>query len=167
MAGANPALQRSARRLALAVLGRVREGHIELVEGERRYSVGPADAPLRAEVQVRSPRFWPMLARGSIGLAVSYADGLWDSPDPVTLLRIGSRELPRVDRVRRPFAQLVPLFARAPRNTFEGSRRNIAIHYDVGNDLYASFLDDTMTYSCPYFETPHATLREAQEAVHA
>jgi len=51
---------------------------------------------------------------------------------------------------------------RARRNTLDGSRRNIEAHYDLGNDFYGLFLDETMTYSCAVFESPHQSLAEAQ-----
>ena len=50
------------------------------------------------------------------------------------------------------------------RNSGDGSRRNIAAHYDLGNDLFALFLDQTMAYSCAIFEREDATLHEAQVA---
>ena len=69
-----------------------------------------------------------------------------------------------MDRLRRPFVPLRNAFTRIPRNTREGARRHIAAHYDLGNDMFRLFLDETMTYSCAYFESPDVTLREAQEA---
>ncbi len=50
------------------------------------------------------------------------------------------------------------------RNTRSGSRRNIAAHYDLGNEFFATFLDDTLTYSCGFFERPDMSLREASIA---
>ena len=61
-----------------------------------------ADAPLRATITVRSPRFWAAFFRGSAGLARSYRDGEWACDDLVSLVRIGAREMPRLDRMRRP-----------------------------------------------------------------
>ena len=84
--------------------------------------------------------------------------------DLVTLVRIGARELPRVDPWRRPLAPLRSAFTRIPRNTRAASREHIAAHYDLGNDMFRLFLDDSMTYSCAYFESPGLTLGEAQEA---
>jgi cyclopropane-fatty-acyl-phospholipid synthase len=56
------------------------------------------------------------------------------------------------------------LLSRVPRNTRAGARRHIAAHYDLGNDLFRLFLDETMTYSCAVFHRPSISLREAQEA---
>jgi cyclopropane-fatty-acyl-phospholipid synthase len=152
------------RTLASAALGLLREGRIEIVDGAWRKGFGPPGAPLRATVRVHDPGFWRALTNGSTRLAECYATGGWDCDDPVTLVRIGARELPRVDVVRRPFVPLRNALTRIPRNTRTGARRAIASHYDRGNEMFRLFLDETMTYSCAVWESPEATLREAQEA---
>ena len=152
-----------ARSASIALLNRLREGRVELFDGHRRRSFGPADARLAATIHLRDDRFLRALPRGSLALAESYADGAWDSDDLVTLVRIGARELPRLDRWRRPLTPLRNVFTRVPRNTRDGAQRHIAAHYDLGNDMFRLFLDDSMTYSCAYFETPDVPLHEAQE----
>jgi cyclopropane-fatty-acyl-phospholipid synthase len=154
-----------ARTLASKVLALTREGRLEVVDGSWRRSFGPAGGDLRATVTVHdSRRFWRALRRGSAELARAYADGAWDSDDMVAVVRIGAREMRRLDPLRAPFARLRNLASRIPRNTREGARRHIAAHYDLGNDMFRLFLDETMTYSCAVFDSPDATLREAQEA---
>jgi cyclopropane-fatty-acyl-phospholipid synthase len=153
-----------ARSLSTALLSFLREGRLEIAEGERRHGFGPPGSPLRATVRVHDPVFWSALPRGSRRLAESFADGAWDCDDLVALVRVGARELPRIDRVRRPLAPLRNQFSRLPRNTRRGARRHIAAHYDLGNNLFRLFLDETMTYSCALFERPGMSLREAQEA---
>jgi cyclopropane-fatty-acyl-phospholipid synthase len=154
-----------ARTLLLPLLGRLRAGRIELVTPDGRRAVGPPDAELQATVHVRDPSaFWRSLLRGSRGLGRSYAAGAWDCDDLVSLVRIAAREVPRLDRLRGPFAPLRNRLTRVPRNTRAGARRHIAAHYDLGNELFALFLDETMTYSCGIFENGDTSLREAQEA---
>jgi cyclopropane-fatty-acyl-phospholipid synthase len=153
-----------ARRLLSLLLGRVRAGRIEVVEPGRRLAVGPPDAPLRATITVHDPAFWRALTGGSRGLADSYAAGVWDCDDLVTLVRIAAREVPRLDRLRAPFAPIRNALTRVPRNTREAAPGHIAAHYDLGNELFSLFLDETMTYSCGLFESPQASLRDAQEA---
>jgi cyclopropane-fatty-acyl-phospholipid synthase len=150
--------------LARFPLRRIRAGRLDILDRGRHHVFGPADSDLEVRVVVRSPRFWRSLMRGSTGLAKSYADEDWDCDDLVALARIGAREMPRLDRLRRPLAPLSSRIPRVRRNTREGSRRNVAAHYDLGNEFFSLFLDDTMAYSCAYFETPQATLFEAQEA---
>ena len=145
----------------------IRQGRIELVypQSGRRRALGPADAALRATIVVHdSASFWRGLARGSRGIAQTYAAGAWDCDDLVTLVRIAAREAPRIDRLRAPFAPIRNALTRVPRNTRRAARRHIAAHYDLGNDLFALFLDETMTYSCGVWDSPRATPRDAQIA---
>jgi cyclopropane-fatty-acyl-phospholipid synthase len=152
-----------ARFASSLLLGRLREGRLEIVEGGRRRGFGPPAAPLAATIRVHDPSFWRALLGGSRRLADAYGAGAWDSDDLVTLVRIGAREMPRLDRWRRPLAPLRTLLSRVPRNTRDGARRHVAAHYDLGNDLFRLFLDESMTYSCAVFERPQVSLREAQE----
>src|SRR6185503_19914609 len=116
-----------ARALVHRLLGRLRAGRIGVVEAGSRYAFGPRDADLSAVVRVRDPAFWRAFARrGSRGLGESYADGMWDCDDLVSLVRIAAREVPRLDRVRAPFAPLRNRLTRVPRNTRAGARRHIA-----------------------------------------
>jgi cyclopropane-fatty-acyl-phospholipid synthase len=147
-----------------ALLGRLREGRVRLVDGRGSRAFGPQGAPLEATVRLHDKGFLDAMPRGSLALADAYADGRWDSDDLVSLVRIGARELPRLDPLRRLFAPLRNGLTRIPRNTRDGARRHIAAHYDLGNEMFRVFLDETMTYSCAYFESPDVTLREAQEA---
>jgi len=152
------------RIASTSLLRCLREGRLEVAGGGRVDAFGPPNASLRARIEVHHPGFWRALPRGSRPLAESYAAGQWDCDDLVALVRIAAREIPRLDRWRRPFALLRTLLSRAPRNTRAGARRHIAAHYDAGNDLFRLFLDETMTYSCALFEPPGLILREAQEA---
>jgi cyclopropane-fatty-acyl-phospholipid synthase len=152
------------KRAALALLRRLRQGRIEVREGGGREVFGAPGSPLRTTLTVHDPRFWRSLRRGSTGLALSYAEGLWDCDDIASLARIGGLELPRLDRARlllQPFQRAARLI---PRNTRGLARSHIAAHYDLGNELFSLFLDETMTYSCAYFERPGMTLAEAQAA---
>jgi cyclopropane-fatty-acyl-phospholipid synthase len=152
------------RRLLFAILGRLRHGRIEVEEGGERRGFGPAGAELRATVRVHHPGAWRALLRGSTGLAESYADGLWDCDDLVALVRIAAREMRRYDRARRALVPLQRAGRLVPRNTRRRSGRHIAAHYDLGDDLFELFLDESMTYSCADFQRPGMTLAEAQEA---
>ena len=152
-----------ARALLSALMGRVRAGRIELVEPNVRRSFGPPDAALRATIHVRDASFWRALLRGSRGLGESYAAGAWDCDDLVTLVRIAAREVPRLDRLRAPLTPLRNRLSRLPLNNRAGARQHVAAHYDLGNELFALFLDETMTYSCGIFDGSETSLREAQE----
>jgi cyclopropane-fatty-acyl-phospholipid synthase len=127
-----------------------------------------AERPLRVVVHVRSLRFYRQLLRGSIGLCESYMDQLWECEDLVGLTRLAALNVGALDTFRRRLAPvLIPVqrWVRwLARNTRVRSRRRIAAHYDLGNDLFALFLDRTMMYSCAVFDTPQTTLEEASLA---
>ena len=152
------------RKLVLAVLARMREGSLTVVEGGRRIELGHG-AP-HATIDVHSPRFWRALLRGSRGLAESYADGLWDTPDPTALIRLAARNAAQLDEPRRRLTPLREPYQRlrAVRNTPRRSREDIAAHYDLGNDLFELMLDPTMMYSSARFTRPDMTLEQASLA---
>ncbi|HBC07999.1 MAG TPA: SAM-dependent methyltransferase [Rhodospirillaceae bacterium] len=104
-----------------------------------------------------------LLFAGDIGFAEGYMAGEWETPDLSTLLTFGALNRPAVSgALGRPgivsFLNRIRHGLRA--NTPKGSRRNIAAHYDLGNDFYGLWLDETMTYSSALFtcmDTPMAT----------
>lgn len=154
------------RTVLARFLESIHDGSLMVLEGDCRRVFGEG-APT-GTVQVRSPRVWRMLLRGSRGLAESYARGLWDSPDLTAVIRVAARNADRLDRARMRLAPLlVPAHharALALRNTPARSRRDVAAHYDLGNEFFELMLDPTMMYSCALFEHPAMTLREASIA---
>ena len=158
-----------ARRLLFRlVFERIAGGRLTILDGGRRYEFGdPADG-LDATVTVHDRRAYAWTLRGSTGWGEGYVEGLWTTDDLVGLARLACRNLPALDAVRRRWhwalGRLQRLAALVPRNTRRGARANISAHYDLGNDLFASFLDETMMYSCAWFPSPEATLHEAQLA---
>jgi cyclopropane-fatty-acyl-phospholipid synthase len=157
-----------ARRAVLRLLRGLEGGRLELVENGRALAFGPADASLRARVEVRDPRAYQWMLRGSTGLGEGYVDGLWTVDDLVALNRIACRSLDPFDRWRRRVHPVVGPLQRGlslvPRNTRTGAARNISAHYDLGNRLFESFLDERLMYSCAYWPSDEATLSEAQGA---
>ena len=160
---------RLARGSSCACCRRIHGGQLTLVEGARAPDVRRPDDgrrdPLRVTLEVRSPRFYRALLRGSVGLCEAYMEGLWDCADLVALTRLAALNVGALDALRRVLAPvLVPLqrwMRWCERNTPARSRRQIAAHYDLGNELFALMLDPTMMYSCAIFESPtrHAARR--------
>ena len=157
-----------ARRTVRRLLRDLRGGRLVIAEDGRERAYGPPNADLRARVAVRDPRAYAWSLRGSTGLGEAYFERLWDVDDLVALLRIAARNLGTLDRWRRRVHPLVGPLQRAatlvPRNTRVGARHNISAHYDLGNDLFESFLDDRLMYSCAYFPSPEASIDDAQLA---
>jgi cyclopropane-fatty-acyl-phospholipid synthase len=154
------------RLWAYLLLRRIGVGSLVVVEFGRRRRFG-AGAPT-ATVRIRSQRVWPMLVRGSRGLADAYEDGLWDSPDLVAVIRLAALNAAGIDRIRAALAPLLlPIRAiagLARRSTPARRRREVAAHYDLGIELFERMLDPTLTYSCAVFENGRVTLEEAQVA---
>ncbi len=158
------------RRLVFGRLTALRHGTLLLTERGRTYAFGGTGRPdLRATISVHSPQLYRRVAfGGALGAAESYLRGEWTSDDLTTALRVFAANLDAVTRLDGRFTRALNLPStlahRLRRNSRRGSRRNIRDHYDLGNDLFALFLDDTMTYSCGVFERPGATMREASIA---
>jgi cyclopropane-fatty-acyl-phospholipid synthase len=165
---ADPVLARIASRVALAAASRIRVGALTVVlpNGSRRV-FGDEGSSLRGEIRLHDREaLVRMLIGGETGGGEAYMDGLWSSPDLAGLLRVAAlnREALALSAgwFRVPLQLRRTLAHRARRNTRGGSRRNIEAHYDLGNDFYRLFLDDTMTYSSAVFETPDQPLAAAQ-----
>ncbi len=133
-----------------AALSRLRRGRLTLVSatGEEREFVGAETGPVARIELHRSRAASRAIIDGSMGLAEGYLAGEWDTPDLDAVLSLGVANLAEkpaganslLDPVHRAFHAMRP-------NTPSGSKRNIAAHYDLGNDFYRLWLDETMTYS--------------------
>jgi cyclopropane-fatty-acyl-phospholipid synthase len=154
--------------LVLRTLQRLEHGRLEvaLPGGERR-AFGASDSA-RADLEVRSrAAFARILRAGDIGFAEGYLEGEWTTSDLHRLLTLLAAnreplERPIYGSLLGRLANRLLHLARA--NTRSGSRRNIAAHYDLGNDFFALFLDPTMMYSSAIFAQPNMTLEAAQLA---
>jgi len=161
---------RLARRILRAGLTHLREGGLTLVERGASHRFGSPGHPLQARIVVRDPRFWgAVVRRGSLGAAEAWMEGWWETDDVADVVAVVARNRSFLEQLdRRGAARLLRPVLRVlhalRRNTRRGARRNIAAHYDLGNDFFALFLDPTWTYSCAVFERPEMTLEEAQTA---
>ncbi|MGH6788007.1 MAG: class I SAM-dependent methyltransferase [Novosphingobium sp.] len=112
---------------------------------------------------------WRALLRlatgGSVGWYQAWAAGEWTSPDPVPLFALfmaNGESLGKVARARGPWRLAARAVHWFNRNTRAGAARNIHLHYDLGNDFYAAWLDPAMVYSCARFERGAGDLATAQ-----
>ncbi|MCW4460737.1 cyclopropane-fatty-acyl-phospholipid synthase family protein [Sphingomonas sp. BT-65] len=145
------------------------EGAIDvtLPGGSRRWLGGRSAGP-QAIVDIRSWRaLWRLATGGSIGWYEAWQAREWTSPDPVPLFDLFMRNRATLGNAGRAhgvtrLAKRVWHWMR--RNDRDGARRNIAYHYDLGNDFYAPWLDASMTYSSALFADPGMTLETAQQA---
>jgi cyclopropane-fatty-acyl-phospholipid synthase len=160
---------RVARKIVVLLLRRISHGSLTLVEAgrTRRFGDGEPGGP-DVLLEVHSPGFYNQLLRGSIGLSDAYMAGTFDCDHLPELARLAALNMPQLDAWRRAVRPLVALPQGAlrwlERNTPARARKQIAAHYDLGNDLFGLMLDETMMYSCAFFESDQATLHEAQVA---
>jgi cyclopropane-fatty-acyl-phospholipid synthase len=160
-----------ARHSILSLLRKLAHGRITLVENTNKYHFGEKTEhfPLQAVITVHHQQLYTRIFwGGSIGAAEAYMEGLWSADDLTMVMRILALNQKAFENMEKGLARLTaPLYKfyhYIRKNTKAGSRKNILAHYDLGNDFYALFLDETMTYSCGIFERDDSTLKEASEA---
>ena len=163
------ALADFSRARVLARLSQLRRGRLRLREGSTEHVFGGREDGHDAELVVRDPAFFADVALGgSVGAGESYMAGHWEARDLVALLRLLLANRDIVDGMDSGLARLAQPLLRAAhalrRNTRSGARRNISAHYDLGNEFFSLFLDETLMYSCAVFDRPGMTLAEASTA---
>ena len=168
-------IDRVVRQRLVKQLARFEGGEIDFLDGEHCEVVGTNSLSahrighrenLRASLLIRDRRFYrQLLTGGSLGFAEAYLRGWWTTNKLTDLLRIFTRNLDLIRNNDRGLARVGVALAtglhRLARNTRAGSRRNIASHYDLSNNFFATFLDPTMMYSSAIFEDPEMSLEEA------
>ncbi len=161
-----------AERAVRAMLGRLTHGTLDLQgpDGRLMHVVGSQEpSAVRAGMTVHDAQvFRRLLQSGDIGLAETFFEGLWTTPDLTALLTLGLLNRESLERAiygSRWSALLHRLVHLLRRNTRAGSRRNIHAHYDLGNAFYRLWLDPSMNYSSGWFDGDAArSLEDAQQA---
>ncbi len=163
-------LDRVLRRQTLRTLQSIRHGQIVLRDSIGSVTLGEVgpDA-LRCTLDVHSLSLYrTLMSSGSLGAAEAFMDGVWSSNDLPTLVRILSRNMSQLDAMDSGLSRIAGWISRIghslSRNTQDGSRKNIAAHYDLSNSLFQLFLDPTMMYSSAVFEEETQTLESASIA---
>ena len=164
-------IDRIVKSALLSLFENIQHGELTIIDGDAVYRFGKhrPEFDCHARITVLDSRFWGDIGLGgTIGAGESYMQNLWECDNLTDLVRIFVRNrgvLDRLDnglaRLTRPFNKLIHSLRR---NSRDGSKKNIAAHYDLGNDMFSLFLDETMMYSCGIFENPSATLKQASEA---
>lgn len=175
-ASANLARPNFHERLLLRSFSAFEEGALRLVypDGSIR-RLGNASSEFMAEIRFRNPDafFRRCVLFGNVGFGESYVDGDWDTPDIAAVVswfitNIVKTQGAEASSSRVAFSNILRGWNRVLHqlrpNSVHTSRRNIAEHYDLGNEFYSLWLDRTMTYSSALFERPNQNLAEAQHA---
>jgi len=141
-------------------------GKLSIRDGQDEYHFGAEG--LQATITVLDERFYGEIAfGGSIGAGEAYMLGYWQADNLTNVIRLMAINQSVMDQLeggyqwlRKPILKVLHWLNS---NTTEGSRKNIAAHYDLGNDMFALFLDPTMMYSSAMFNAHTHTLQQASE----
>lgn len=159
--------QKICRNILSAKLKSLDQGRLKIIDnGETMYFGKPSAKKIQAEIRVHHPAFYSQtLMGGSLGFSESYLKGQWSSPDIVCLFRYFIQNLETLNDIEKGFGQakapLQKLIHWTRRNTKSGSQKNISAHYDLGNEFFKLFLDESLSYSCAFFDHPQQSLKQA------
>ncbi len=156
-----------AQKQFVSMLEGLQGGSLELVLRDRTLNFGDTRSELRSRLVVHRERFFVRaLVGGDTAIGEAYMDGDWSTPDLVSLMRLAVHNLSQLEE-SNSFLSSLSRFANRFRqwtrkNTLKGSRRNIHAHYDLSNEFFQLFLDQSMVYSCAWYETAADSLETAQ-----
>ena len=158
-------LQQFAKNQVLARLARLQIGQLTIIENGQQTVFG-GDKSLSATVTVHDAHFYGEMAfGGSIGAGEAYMLGYWSADNLTNVIRIMAANQGVMDALEGGYQWASKPFLKAlhwlNRNTTDGSRKNIAAHYDLGNDFFKLWLDPTMMYSSAIFSPPDCSLQAA------
>lgn len=161
-------VDKAAKKAVLAILKRLEIGHLVLEDGDNTYTFGESliSAQYHAHITVHDCHAYKdVFTNTSIGAAEAYMKGYWSTPDLTAVIRLMCANLNVINEVdaKRPIWSrwASKAFHSLNANSKKGSRKNIAAHYDLGNDFFELFLDPTMMYSAAIYPSANATLYEA------
>ena len=154
------------RNSVLKILSHLQVGSLTIVDPiETLQFIGPQPGPV-AKIEIKDFEAYRDIAlQGSIGAAESYMTGDWTTPNLTNVVRVMTLNLPLLESMESGLTKLLMPLMRFThwlnRNTTKGAQRNIAAHYDLGNEFFELFLDPTMTYSSGIFPTENSSMKEA------
>lgn len=157
-----------ARDLLLRLLQRIEVGTLTIHDGDEVLRLGEDTRPEapHADITIHNPRtYWRVLTGGTIASGEAYIDGDWSSRNLTEVTRLFSANMACMEAMcdnQHWWTSIALKLAHlGNRNTQTGSRKNIAAHYDLGNEFFKLFLDPTMMYSSAVYPSDKATLEQA------
>ncbi|TDQ08776.1 SAM-dependent methyltransferase [Pedobacter metabolipauper] len=161
--------------VVLNALQKMNKGSLSLtLPGGEQICIGEARAKISATLIIKHNDFFKSLVLyGDIGFGEAYVDGLWETDHITALIKwvlLNIENAPSVSGSKAKtlglniFKWINRVYHNGRSNSISGSRKNISAHYDLNNAFFATFLDDTMTYSSGYFYIPETSLLDAQHA---
>ncbi|WP_044363902.1 SAM-dependent methyltransferase [Vibrio fluvialis] len=167
------ALQKGARSVALKSLQLIKIGSLTIEEAYDGHDVAVEhfgfahEGQPQAHIRVTHPGFYGrVLKGGSIAAAEAYMDGWWDSPNLTAVTELMARNLSALDQLEAQSSFVTRAMNKVghwlKRNSIVRAKQNIEAHYDLGNDLYQTFLDERMLYSSALYLSTSDSLEQAQ-----
>jgi cyclopropane-fatty-acyl-phospholipid synthase len=159
-----------ARKTILSVLKNIKQGCLVIEEGSEKMIFGELSSQedLRAHAVVHDPKVYSMMLRnGDLGAGEAYMLGLWSSPQVLNVVRIFVSNMHALERINgqkslwQKFSGSLTHWMRE--NSQKNAKQNIAAHYDLSNDFFSHFLDETMAYSSGIFLSDEHSLQQASE----
>lgn len=159
-------LTRWLKKQLLNHLKDLQHAHLIIIDGDEQYNFGDEMSDLQVSLHVHDDHFYSALAlQGSVGAAESYQRGDWDCDELTRLIRVFVRNRDWLDSIENGSARIKNALLKVShyfqKNSPQGSRQNIAEHYDLGNDLFRLFLDERMMYSSAIYNHVNDNLETA------
>ena len=159
-------INKTADKLVFAFLSKIKNGFLEITTHDGKIlKFGDPDQSLKANIKIKNKNFnYNLIRGGSVGFAESYMRGEFETDNLSDLIELTARNI----QVIYKFSGLLDLPAinfiknKIIKNTKSRSKENIAKHYDLGNDFFSLWLDDTLTYSSAIFDDNSKNLSVAQ-----
>ncbi len=158
-----------AKKVLFGILASLKGAGMTIIDHEGgAHHFGDTTSSLQAQFVVNHPSLYQrLLSGGSIAAGEAYVDGWWESPDITQVVRVMARNLPQLNKLEAKVGWITKaawqISHKLNRNNRNNARDNISAHYDLGNDLYASFLDESMLYSSALYLTEQDDLATAQQ----
>ncbi|KTF09070.1 MULTISPECIES: SAM-dependent methyltransferase [Pseudoalteromonas] len=156
------------KKLVIGAFSSIETGQVVLVDGSSRSVFGDTSSNLKVTISVNDKAMYKAFAlSGSVGAGESYILGQWSCDNLTRLIEIFAINQDQLDNFEKKFSFFSNIAHRINhfknKNSESGSKKNIVAHYDLGNDLYESFLSDEMLYSSAVYPSKDASLEEAQQ----
>ncbi|MBB1401063.1 cyclopropane-fatty-acyl-phospholipid synthase family protein [Pseudoalteromonas sp. SG45-1] len=156
------------KKLVTKAFSSIETGQVVLIEGNERTVFGDPSSVLKATIIVNDKAMYKAFAlSGSVGAGEAYILGHWSCDNLTSFIEIFAINEKQLDEFEKKFAFFSNIAHRfnhiKNKNSESGSKKNIVAHYDLGNDLYESFLSKEMLYSSAVYPSKEATLEEAQQ----
>ncbi len=148
-------------------LRKISFGYLHLINyNGKEYFFGDSKSFLKAKIKINNCKFYfNILRKGSSGLGESYIKGEFETNDLTSLIELSAKNINITYRFSGFFEfSLLQSFLKRNMlsNTKDRSKKNISLHYDLGNEFFSIWLDKTLTYSCGIFNSSNETLEKAQ-----